>query len=269
MVDSVEIHAEESTDPSLAQLQQEQQEQENPTEAFEMPEKFKDKSPEEIAKSYMELQKKFSSGERGAEESPTSSESEAGTNSDEDSEGSEETNDSTDTQETQGDVDVFAKFSTELQEKGELSEESYAELAKDFKVDKATVDKYIAGQRALSSSENAEFEAKVHEKFTGGKEAYEKNIAWAGENFSTEEIDSFNKAIIGSEYEQRLAINDLQTRYKAANGQPSLLEGKSTGNSIQGFKSMNELTKAQADPRYSKYPDYRQEVEAKLAISNI
>lgn len=255
MVDSVEIHAEESIDPSLAQLQKEQQEQENPTEAFEMPEKFKDKSPEDIVKSYLELEKKFSSGERVTEDTPASEDSEGGANPDDAEENKPE-------DETE---DRFAEFTQELQSQGELSEESYSKLESQG-YPKEMVDAYIAGQKAIQEKEIHHLETQVFEQ-AGGKENYENMIKWASGNFSTEEIEAFDKSIIGSDYERRIALNDLKTRFKEANGQPQLLEGKSTGSRVQGFRSMHELSKAQADPRYSSDPHYRQEVEEKLAVS--
>ena len=52
--------------------------------------------------------------------------------------------------------------------------------------------------------------------------------------------------------------------------QPKLTQGSVTGSSTMPFKSMQELARAQADPRYrSGDKAYHEEIDRRLSVSNI
>jgi len=64
----------------------------------------------------------------------------------------------------------------------------------------------------------------------------------------------------------------LYARYQNATGatQPELVQGAVSGSSTMPFKSMQELARAQSDPRYrSGDKAYHQEIDRRLAVSNI
>jgi hypothetical protein len=162
-----------------------------------------------------------------------------------------------------GFVDVKA-VSAEWDEKGELSEATYADLAaKGY--DKTIVDQYIAGQTAL-----AEAATRRLNEAAGGRENLERMFAWASTSLTAEEIGTYNASFANADVNAAaLAIADLKSKYEGANGRdPKLLGGKPPASAADVFHSWAEVTKAMTDPRYSKDPAYRAKVEAKLSRSN-
>ena len=203
-------------------------------------EKFE--SPEDLAKAYTELQKKLSTGNK---EEPGE---EAG----------EPAQDS-------GEVSVVSNATLEYEEKGELSPETFEALAEEG-LPKEYVEAYIAGQQALADQQTTTIQNSI-----GGKEEYDGMIEWAGENLSDAEVDTFNQLVIsGNPDQQQLAIKGLHAQYKGATGSgPTLKQGSTRGTAVKPFTSTAELQRAMSDQRYGEVPSYREEVQKRLAVSNI
>ncbi|QGJ74072.1 capsid assembly protein [Sinorhizobium meliloti] len=161
-------------------------------------------------------------------------------------------------------VDVNA-VSAEFAEKGELSEETYADLAaKGF--DKAFVDSFIEGQKARADA--------VERRLTdaaGGKDHLDRMFAWASTSMTAAEIETYNASFANADVTAaELAIKELRSKYEAANGRDgSLLNGKAPSPAADTFGSWAEVTQAMSDPRYEKDPAYRAKVESKIARSSI
>lgn len=207
-----------------------------------LPEKFK--TPEEMAASYSELEKKLSGGSQ--DETPPKQADE--------------------NQQVPPGVDVN-KYSTEFETNGALSEASYAELEK-AGINRSMVDAYIAGQTALAASyQNAGYEA------AGGQERYGQMVEWAKANLTPAEIKAFNAQVSAGDVEtMKLAVAGLNSKFVAANGSaPSgLLQGGASPTAATGaFQSRSQVTEAMSDPRYATDPAYRQQVRARLANSNV
>ena len=214
-----------------------------------LPEKFK--SPEDMAKAYAELESKL-----GAPKDPAATQTpdpSVATPNDAQNALSEKGLDLT-------------EFSKEFSEKGELSPESYEKLSKSG-FDKALVDQYIAGQRAL-----ADDYANTVKSEAGGDEKYSEMVQWAKANMSQSEIDAFNKAVdSGNKDQAKLAVLGLKASFEKSNGrEPNLLSGGTRG-AAEGdvFESTAQLTKAMSDPRYREDPAYRAKVQAKLGRSTL
>ena len=204
-----------------------------------LPEKFE--SAEELAKSYSELEKKL--GDSKEEETPTEvtkEEAEKATGV------------------------TLDKFYDEYAEKGELAEDSYAELAKQG-LNKELVDSYIEGQKAVADKQTAEMHSAV-----GGKDSYDKMITWASETLSETEVKAFNSVMEkGNPDEMKLAINGMSSRWKSAVGEPKLVKGEAPKVASDMFKSTYEVAQAINDKRYSHDTSYRKSVEEKLKRSEI
>jgi hypothetical protein len=247
MVDVVTVNAEEKPDPSL--VQEEKQE--------ETLYAGKYKSVEELEKGYLESQKLIGAKGLSQEGSPTSEDSTSSSSTTEESQ-------SLEIPEKPEEVSQqnFDKYSEELQKDGSLSEASYSELEKQG-FSKSMVDTYIKGQQAS-------FNEKQQQVFdsVGGKEAYSDMVTWASGEFSVEEIDNFNEALNGTDYQRKTALADLSLRYSSANHRsPNLIDGKTSSGSTFGFSSLQAQAKAQADPRYKTDRDYRNEVEQRILAS--
>ena len=203
-----------------------------------LPEKFK--NAEELSKAYTELEKQYSGRQK------------------------EETKPEEAKQEVQ--QKGLEKFYTEFAETGALSENSYAELAKQG-LDKGLVDSYIEGQRLV-----ADTQTKQVQDVAGGKERYAELVEWAGKNLSEAEQTTFNNMVDSGDIEQaKFAVQGLMAKANVNYNpnQPDLFEGTSDVTSPNAFTSVSQVTDAMNDPRYEKDPSFRKEVEDKLARSKV
>jgi len=217
-----------------------------------LPEKFE--SAEDMAKSYAELEKRMGKGSEEVEEEQPQQE--------------EQTNDdNNDNKEEAGNYnEAVVEASQEFfSNDGQLSEETYKKL-EEVGLPRDLVDSYAAGQQALMQGEEAEI------KGVAG-DSYDAMAEWANEHLPQEEIDAFDEAVTGGTVSQaKLAVQGLYARYQNATGatQPKLVQGAVSGTSTMPFKSMQELARAQSDPRYrSGDKAYHQEIDRRLAVSNI
>lgn len=216
-----------------------------------LPEKFK--SAEDMANAYSELEKKL--GQPAAEEQ-----------TEEEPQQTEETENENDNPEAGNYNEAVVEASQEFFENdGQLSEETYQKLEK-VGLPRDLVDSYAAGQQALLQSEEAQIKG-----VAGGE--YDQMAEWANEHLPSEEVDAFDEAVTsGSVQQAKLAVQGLYARYQNATGSrpKTLVQGSVSGTSTMPFKSMQELARAQSDPRYrSGDKAYHQEIDRRLAVSNI
>lgn len=157
-------------------------------------------------------------------------------------------------------VDVKA-LTAEYSEKGEFSEETYKSLeSKGF--DKAFVDQFVEGQKAIASQRDA-----IGYEAAGGKSKFDAMSAWAGENLTPAEIDVVNKGLRGTPEEMRSAVRGLKSSYDAQFGsEPELVGGRQGAESRPSgaFESRAQATAAIKDPRYKNDPAYRRSVEQRI-----
>jgi len=196
-----------------------------------LPEKFK--SAEDMAQAYAELEKRMGQGTKEVEETEQPEEQQE-----------EQTDDN---KEEVGDYnEAVVEASKEFFENdGKLSEDTYKKL-EGIGLPRDLVDSYAAGQQALLQSEEAQI------KGVAG-DSYDAMAEWANEHLPQEEIDAFDEAVTSGTISQaKLAVQGLYARYQNATGatQPKLVQGAVSGSSTMPFKSMQELARAQSDPRY-------------------
>lgn len=214
-----------------------------------LPEKFK--SAEDMAQAYAELEKRMGQGTKEVEETEQPEE--------------EQTDD--DNKEEAGNYnEAVVEASKEFFENdGQLSEDTYKKL-EGIGLPRDLVDSYAAGQQALLQSEEAQIKGVAGDN-------YDAMAEWANEHLPQEEIDAFDEAVTsGTVSQAKLAVQGLYARYQNATGatQPKLVQGAVSGSSTMPFKSMQELARAQSDPRYrSGDKAYHQEIDRRLAVSNI
>ena len=245
----------EPTEEKPAEAVEQQAETELPEEQSDrpewLPEKFK--SAEDMAQAYSELEKKLG-------QAPKEDEAEA-----------EQVEEKAENETEQAEENVseayqaVAEASKEFFENdGQLSEETYNALEK-AGLPRDLVDSYAAGQQALLQSEEAQIQSVANGQ-------YDAMAEWANENLPQEEIDAFDEAVTGGTVQQaKLAVQGLYARYQNATGStPKLTQGSVSGVSTMPFKSMQELARAQSDPRYrSGDKAYHEEIDRRLAVSNI
>lgn len=212
-----------------------------------LPEKFN--SPEDLAKAYADLETEYTKGQQdGAEGGDTE-------------EGKRDSGVSMS-------ADDFAAFNQEFTETGDISEEGRA-LAESWGIPRDIVDGYIAGQQAILNTHFNDIYSEV-----GGEGRYDEMVGWARENIPEGEQNAFNDSVVnGSSDQMMFAIRSLAGRWMASTGASSgtpLIQGDTGSSGASGaFRSTAELTSAMKDPRYQKDPAYRQDVQNRLANSNI
>ena len=214
-----------------------------------LPEKFK--SAEDMAQAYAELEKRMGQGTKEVEETEQPEEQQT---DDDNKEEASNYNEAV--------VEASKEF---FENDGKLSEDTYKKL-EGIGLPRDLVDSYAAGQQALLQSEEAQIKGVAGDN-------YDAMAEWANEHLPQEEIDAFDEAVTsGTVSQAKLAVQGLYARYQNATGatQPKLVQGAVSGSSTMPFKSMQELARAQSDPRYrSGDKAYHQEIDRRLAVSNI
>jgi ElaB/YqjD/DUF883 family membrane-anchored ribosome-binding protein len=216
-----------------------------------LPEKFKD--PADMAKAYSELEKKLGQ--------PTEESTEESEQVEEKAEDQEEQTEENTSEAYQAVAEASKEF---FENDGQLSEETYNTLEK-AGLPRDLVDSYAAGQQALLSSEEGQIKSVAQGN-------YDEMATWANENLPQEEIDAFDEAVTGGTISQaKLAVQGLYARYQNEVGaRPKLTQGGVNGASTMPFKSMQELARAQSDPRYkSGDKAYHEEIDRRLQVSSI
>lgn len=171
----------------------------------------------------------------------------------------------------------IAKFTDELQTKGQLSADSYSALQK-AGYPKAVVDAYVKGLFADSQQAEAVSQARIADKqiseittSVGGEKVLGDMLKWATANLSEEDLAAYNKAVGSADVSQvRLAVNGLHHAY--SKGQhPSLLQGGKPefGDGVEPFKSNDEVVEAMQNPKYDRDPAYRAQVAERLRVSDV
>ena len=216
-----------------------------------LPEKFK--SAEDMAQAYSELEKKLGQAPKEDQAEAEQVEEKAEDETEQSEEGVSEA------------YQAVAEASKEFFENdGQLSEETYNALEK-AGLPRDLVDSYAAGQQALLSSEEGQIKSVAQGN-------YDAMAEWANENLPQEEIDAFDEAVTGGTISQaKLAVQGLYARYQNEVGaKPKLTQGAVNGVSTMPFKSMQELARAQSDPRYkSGDKAYHEEIDRRLSVSSI
>ena len=246
-----EIEPAEEKPQEQAQAETEELPQEQSDRPEWLPEKFK--SPEDMSKAYAELEKKLGQAPKEDEQEAEQVEEKVEDNEEQTEENTSEA------------YKAVAEASKEFFENdGQLSEETYNALEK-AGLPRDLVDSYAAGQQALLSSEEGQIKSVAQGN-------YDAMAEWANENLPQEEIDAFDEAVTGGSISQaKLAVQGLYARYQNEVGaKPKLTQGAVSGVSTMPFKSMQELARAQSDPRYkSGDKAYHEEIDRRLAVSNI
>ena len=238
-----EIEPEADEAVETPEVQQEEPQQERPE---WLPEKFK--SAEDMAQAYASLEKRMGAGAEEVEEEQPKKMDKA---------------EEPPTEEASNYNEAVVEASQEyFANDGQLSEDTYKKL-EEVGLPRDLVDSYAAGQQALLQTEEAQIKG-----VAGGN--YDAMAEWANDNLPQEEVDAFDEAVTGGTIQQaKLAVQGLYARYQNSTGsKPQLVQGGLSGSSTMPYQSMQELARAQADPRYkSGDKAYHNEVDRRLSVS--
>tara|TARA_R100001460_G_scaffold88774_1_gene130318 strand:- start:33 stop:776 length:744 start_codon:yes stop_codon:yes gene_type:complete len=246
MVETVVVNDQQENNPSLEEQSEAQDKQQNQAEQTSnedrpnwLPEKFA--NAEELAKAYGELEKKQSTPEQeqSLEDNKTEVEQSTGLTLD--------------------------NYYDEFAEKGELSQDSYDNLAKSG-LSKELVDSYIEGQKAISNNQTKD----IH-NIVGGEQNYDAVVKWATDNLSDAEINAYNNALDTDVNSAKLSLQGIYAKYQSqnSNNEPNLTQGQTVSGRTDVFNSTAEIVNAINDKRYEVDTAYRRNVEEKLKRSNV
>ena len=246
-----EVQGEEVTSVEGEEVVQEVEEVGLPSDEveFEVPDKFKGKSQEDIIKSYLELEKM--QGKGGDEVS----QEETGEPEKEDP---KETSGELSTEEYQG-------FEQSYRENGGLTEEDYQALeAKGLS--RETVDEEIS---YLQYREDQAIN-KVIGPLGGGKEKLQEVTAWAQKAKTPEEIQVFNDALAKAPVvAQQAMLKGLYAEFDSTGqGETVIHSGASPARASKGYATEADFMADLDHPAYKTDKSYVKKVEAKLAQSN-
>ena len=211
---------------------------------FTMPDKFAGKTAEEIAQSYIELEK-FKGGEPAPAVVETPVEGEA----------------------TPTEADPHKAYIDEFLGAGELSEESYKALEDE-------------GNTREQINDRMEFEAYKSKKgvdelveVIGGIDNFTQMDEWAKEAFTPEVMSEYSQELAGaSKFAKQAILKDIYGQYNASlNGEAPTSDAIHTNEPqakvSRGYTSQHELQADMSDRRYGVDRSYTNAVEAKLAKS--
>ena len=213
-------------------------------EPFEIPEKFKGKSPEEIVKSYLELEKKLSEKQPSNPEPKTDAQQDA----------------------VEANVEAtltpkdFEAYEKAYLENGKLDDAHYKELEKKG-LSKEVVDLYIEGAKARDYV----YTSAIYE-VAGGEEAYKELIQWASDNIKDEAViaDINRDLTSGNTNKAKWAVENLQLR----RGQPpKRLEGTAPVGNSNVYRDKTEWKKDVSNALYGRDKKYTQAVDARFLAS--
>jgi hypothetical protein len=233
-----------------------------------IPEKFWDAEKgqvrtEELAKSYLELEKKSSQSKQPDTAKETEKKLEEAKKTDP---GSNLGIQQEQAAKTVADAGLdMAALQTEFNDKGQLSPETYAKLEA-AKIPKAIVDGYIEGQKALA----IETQRKVLEDI-GGKDVYVQAVEWAKANLPPEEIEAYDKSLRGKGVEEiKFQAKGLIARMRAEQkSDPEFVLGGASPQGVKPYKDINEMVADQRKPEYRKDPAFRAAVAKRIAVSQL
>ena len=175
-------------------------------------------------------------------------------------------------------IDPFKMNEYFVENNGTLSDEMYTDLNK-AGFNKAMVDAYLSGVRSEVGYESAQVNeapvlsdaevADVH-SIAGGKQGYEQLMAWASDNISDADAKNFDEVVeTGNKAAVTFAVKALFGQYEDAMGRDStLIQGKKSAPS-DVYRSMAQVVSDMNDPRYDRDEAFRDDVQEKLARSNL
>ena len=183
-------------------------------------------SPEDLEKSYLELQKKMGERPDNSQLGLDALMQQAGVSGEE--------------------------IGTNWVNDGKLTDEQYQKLA-GVGFNREIVDQFLRGQAAISQNTGYEVQQAKSRASTiaGGEEQLENLFNWAGQNLPADRVDSLNQRLADPrQYES--AVKELMFDWKQASGSgmtQELVQGTPMPNTMSGFATVDEYVKAAAEAR--------------------
>ncbi len=236
------------------------QKAEGPKRPDHIPEKFWDAEKgqvriDEMAKSYSELEKGFSS--KKPEDKPTDTPKA-------DEQKPEDNSLKIEAEKANPLTQAIEKVATDYAQKGEVAPEDIEALAKQG-LPESIIKTYLQGIKAIEAQTASEAA-----QIVGSKEQLDTIREWAKTNLTDAELDYYNKSV-DDPISRKVALEWLNSKYLATKPRDGKLVNNqgvvNTGVSGEVFTNTTDLTAAMKSPRYQTDPAFRQEIAEKISRS--
>ena len=222
---------------------------------FEMPEKFQGKTPEEIAKAYVELEKL--KADKAKEEKPSEAKPE----------GDKPTEDKPKTPEVISPEDLNKYIQEYRDNGGALTEETYKAL------EEKGLSKEEVDERIDYIKYKQEKQAKTILEPYGGIDEFKAATEWARENWTEEQVANANRQLASSDLGVVNAV--LTGLFSAYNASKSTIPDLTLHTNqkpvveTKGYATKSDYLKDANDPRYDRDAAFRRKVEQKMAQTDL
>lgn len=211
------------------------------------------RNAEELESAYIELQQRFSSGDREApaEEQVT----------DEEEYADEEVNDVS---------DIDTSFLENLYNESfdEFSNETLETL--DNMSSNEVADMFLAYRQQNADAELQEQDIVQLKNIVGGEQEYDSMVTWAQTALGEQEINMYDSVMQkGDPAACFFAVQALKGIYSEATGfEGQMFGGSESPDMVDAYRSQAEMIRDMSDPRYDTDPAFREDIMAKLSRSN-
>lgn len=161
-------------------------------------------------------------------------------------------------------IDFDALQNEYAQNGGKLTEARLKELEA-AGIPKSAVDAYVEGQVAKAALTRQE----ILRAADLDDAKFDEMSKWAQKHLRPEELTAFDEAIAKAPLaQQKFLLGSLAARWRNEGDHvPERIEGGPPSRGPEGYQSMQEMLADMKDPRYAKDPAFRAKVEAKLKNS--
>lgn len=152
---------------------------------------------------------------------------------------------------------------TQIMQTGALSKEAKEALVKQG-IPEALIDQYVDNYVYRIESQTSQAL-----EYAGGDDGWKRIEAWALENLSDQEKQTYNAMLGGPNW--KVAIDTLKTKmgYSAkSSSEGRLMSGSTNSSRSVGYRSRAEMKADMADPRYRMDPQFRKQVYEKMQTAS-
>jgi hypothetical protein len=159
----------------------------------------------------------------------------------------------------------------EYAENGSLSEETIQSYV-DGGIPREMIDAYLRGVTSAQADATAGAEAEVAsiKAAAGGDEGFAELEQWIAQNVPADDVAAYIEAVnSGDAAKGRQAVEGMVARRADDLGTEGKLAGGKTPGGAQGYATESDMLADMAKPEYKTSQSFRDQVAAKIAVSNI
>jgi hypothetical protein len=172
---------------------------------------------------------------------------------------------------TQVTKELWNEWTSEFTVKGEMTEETMAEIMNATRLPREVVEDYLVATKAKMRESFGEAATVV-----GGKENLKQIFDWAEQNLSPAQQEQINQGLSSPSYE--VTLRGLQSMYNersvaVAKGSepsttPNLQQVAASDTGFKGYATKREFIADRNNPRFKLEPQFREAVETRIRLTD-